>query len=99
MSAQPLRLSLLSDRIKYAPRGLLGGGEGGRVSIRLGDGETPHPKSRGGLEPGDRLILRYGGGAGYGDPRERDPEAVRADVRNGYVTAEAARRDYGIETE
>jgi N-methylhydantoinase B len=97
VSARPLRLSLLSDRIKYAPRGLLGGGEGGRVCIQLGDGTTPHPKSRGGLEPGDRLILHYGGGAGYGDPHQRNPEAVRADVRNGYVSAEAARRDYGIE--
>jgi N-methylhydantoinase B len=36
-----------------------------------------------------------GGGGGFGSPAERDPEAVRRDVREGYVTAEAARRDYG----
>ena len=37
------------------------------------------------------------GGAGFGDPAGRDPELVREDVREGYVTAAAALRDYGIE--
>ena len=36
------------------------------------------------------------GGGGYGDPRERDPERVRMDVVNGYVSIEAAARDYGV---
>jgi N-methylhydantoinase B len=40
--------------------------------------------------------LRTGGGGGVGDPRERDPERVRADVRDGFVTPEAAKRDHGI---
>jgi N-methylhydantoinase B len=35
-------------------------------------------------------------GGGWGPPAERDPEAVRRDVREGYVSPEAARRDYGI---
>lgn len=97
VSSQPLRLSLLSDRQKYGAIGLQGGKEGAKVGILLSDGTRPHPKSRSGLNPGERLIMRYGGGAGYGDPRERDPEAIRRDVKNGYVTAEAAKRDYGIE--
>ncbi len=46
------------------------------------------------LEPGEKLILRFGGGAGYGDPSERDPERVKADLKNGYITPEAAERDY-----
>ena len=37
-----------------------------------------------------------GGGGGWGPPAERDPEAVRRDVRDGYVSAEAARRDYDV---
>ncbi len=40
--------------------------------------------------------LRLSGGGGYGDPFERDPELVATDVREGYVTAVAARRDYGV---
>ena len=37
----------------------------------------------------------YGGQGGYGNPHERDPKAVAEDVADGYVSAEAARRDYG----
>jgi N-methylhydantoinase B len=38
-----------------------------------------------------------GGGGGWGAPAERDRDAVRRDVREGYISAEAARRDYGID--
>jgi N-methylhydantoinase B len=90
VSTEPLRLSLLSDRHRYPAQGLLGGLGGAPVEIRLADGRRPHPKSRSMLEPGDRLILRYAGGGGYGDPRRRDPRAVERDVRDGYVSPEAA---------
>ena len=43
---------------------------------------------------GATFSLRTGGGGGYGPPSERDPDAVHADVREGYVTETAARRDY-----
>jgi N-methylhydantoinase B len=48
------------------------------------------------LEPGSIVELRTGGGGGFGDPRERDSERVRADVRDGFVSAEAAEREYGF---
>jgi N-methylhydantoinase B len=47
------------------------------------------------LEPGDVVELRTGGGGGFGEPRERDPARVLEDVLDGYVTREAAERDYG----
>jgi N-methylhydantoinase B len=37
-----------------------------------------------------------GGGGGFGPPRERDPRRVLEDVRAGYVSLEAAARDYGV---
>ena len=37
-----------------------------------------------------------GTGGGFGDPREREPERVREDVLDGYVTVEEARDDYGV---
>ncbi len=97
VSAEPLRLSLLADRIKNPAPGLLGGQPGAPVEIMLADGTKPHPKSRTMLRPGDRLTLRYGGGGGYGDARERDRQRVSDDVKNGYVSREAARRAYGWE--
>jgi N-methylhydantoinase B len=48
------------------------------------------------LEPGSVVELLTGGGGGFGDPRQRDPERVRRDVLDGYVSLEAAERDYGV---
>jgi N-methylhydantoinase B len=49
------------------------------------------------LPAGSIVELRTGGGGGFGDARERDAERVRADVHDGFVTAEAAKRDYGVD--
>jgi N-methylhydantoinase B len=48
------------------------------------------------LDEGDTVIGTAGGGGGYGDPLERDLEAIRWDVINGYVSVERARLDYGV---
>ena len=97
VSPEPLRLSLLSDRQKYPPRGLFGGGDGAPVRIVTGSGHTPHPKSRTTIDPKETLILTFSGGAGFGNPAERDRDAVLRDIKNGYVTAEAGHRDYGVD--
>ena len=49
------------------------------------------------FHPGDVCVLQIPGGGGYGPPREREPELVRADVANGFVSPAAARDIYGIE--
>jgi N-methylhydantoinase B len=74
----------------------LGGMSGAPSVITLDDGSKPHPKSRSSVKPGQRITLLYAGGGGYGDPKLRDPDAVRADLRDGYISADAARRDYGL---
>ena len=51
------------------------------------------------LRRGDVVRTMTGGGGGFGDPGERNREAVRADVRNGHVTPQAAREIYGEEVE
>ncbi|TBL32135.1 hypothetical protein EYA84_19695 [Verrucosispora sp. SN26_14.1] len=48
---------------------------------------------------GDRVSLLTAGGGGHGDPGLRDPEAVRRDVAEGYVSAEAAREVYGVDVD
>jgi N-methylhydantoinase B len=49
------------------------------------------------LHAGDAVLVEVGGGGGYGSPRERPVEDVLRDVRRGYVSAESALRDYGVE--
>jgi N-methylhydantoinase B len=51
------------------------------------------------LQPGERLEVETAGGGGYGPPRQRPPERVLEDVRDGKVSAEAAREVYGLKEE
>ena len=46
------------------------------------------------IKRGQKVRLETPGGGGFGDPAERDPARIARDVRLGYVTADAARRDY-----
>jgi N-methylhydantoinase B len=48
------------------------------------------------LKEGDRFMLRSGGGGGFGSPLERDLDALADDIRQGYVSVEAAARFYGV---
>ena len=48
------------------------------------------------LGTGDLVRIVTATGGGYGDPHERDPDAVADDVRNGYVTVAEALDQYGV---
>ena len=84
----------MGNRTVHPARGLLGGGDG---SLRHHEvaGKPVHAKARIEIAPGETMTIVEAGGAGYGDAEARDREAVAADLANGFVTPEAARRDYG----
>ncbi|HWX76035.1 MAG TPA: hydantoinase B/oxoprolinase family protein [Candidatus Acidoferrales bacterium] len=91
------------ERTICAPWGLHGGKDAlaNRFSVVRKDGSVqklPTGKTPGhmALEEGDGFLVEVGGGGGFWDPCERDLERVLADVRSGYVSLEAARRDYGV---
>jgi N-methylhydantoinase B len=94
---EPFAIFATFDRTVYPPRGREGAGHGAPGSVRLKSGVEMRSKGRQTIPAGEILVLEMPGGGGYGKPSERDPEAVRADVRAGFVSAEAARRDYGID--
>ena len=48
------------------------------------------------LKAGDLFTVETGGGGGYGDPRERAVELIQRDVDRGYVSHDAAIKDYGV---
>ena len=48
------------------------------------------------LRRGDILLLETGGGGGHGHPFDRPASRVLEDIENGFVSVEAARRDYGV---
>ncbi|HEX6511953.1 MAG TPA: hydantoinase B/oxoprolinase family protein, partial [Chloroflexota bacterium] len=90
------------ERTKCAPWGLEDGHDAlaNHVYVRRADGSIQQPptgKFEGlPLAAGEAYICETGGGGGFGNPFERPAEQVLADVRAGYVSAEAARRDYGV---
>jgi N-methylhydantoinase B len=99
--AHGTRATLAFERSKCPPWGLFGGGPGhvGTTFVRQpGDNEgTRYQKATGlWIKAGGELDLLSGGGGGYGPAEDRDIERVVEDVRLGYVSAEGARRDYGV---
>lgn len=91
----PVRLSIMSDRRDHPPSGLARGGPGAPVEIALSGGGRPHPKGRSVMRPGERLLVRFPGGGGFGPADRREAAAIAADLADGYVTPEGAARDYG----
>jgi len=98
----PMTVNTQVDRSHCRPWGLDGGreGAGNKVAIRLGTkwkDDFPNAKVLvAHLKGGDAYRMRSGGGGGYGDPRTRPVAAVAEDVRQGYVSAQAARAEYGV---
>jgi N-methylhydantoinase B len=94
----PVNLGMQSGRYLYAAEGLFGGKAGSHARF-LVNGVQGNSYGLTQLKPGDVVTIEAPGGGGYGNPRERDPEMVAADVREGYVSYESARRDYGVVVE
>lgn len=91
--------SIRSDRNKFAPQGVQGGGSAkpGRCIINpdMPNEVTVHSKCPGlVLKRGEILSVQSAGGGGWGDPKKRARDAILTDLQNGYITYEAARRDY-----
>jgi N-methylhydantoinase B len=87
-------------RRAYPPWGLRGGRPGQPSDTRLrqpGHTDFEHVELiRQPVPAGADAIIATAGGGGWGEPLERDPERVRRDVVDGYVSPEAAARDYGV---
>ncbi len=97
------RVSLLGERGKVAPFGVAGGGSSAlnRFIWQSDEGDKSPPMVSKitdiSLRAGQRVRLETPGGGGWGDPAQRDRLAVLRDVRLGYISAEAALRDYGVQ--
>jgi N-methylhydantoinase B len=94
--ATPLALLCNFERVRHPARGRSGGQPGAAGVVTLRSCRPIRPKGRQTVPPRDAICLQLPGGGGFGDPRAREPERVREDVLDGLITAEAARRDYGV---
>ena len=88
------------ERFRLEPWGVVGGRAGTAGSCVVNRG-TPGARDIGKvdvlhLEPGDLVSIFSPSGGGHGDPRRRDPERVREDVRAGFLSPARARAEYGV---
>jgi N-methylhydantoinase B len=101
----PARVNSWIERTRAAPWGLAGGraAAANRVRVERAHGErVDFPTGKVDafvVGPGDCHVVETGGGGGFGDPHDRPVDAVLADVREGYVSVDAAREHYGVVTE
>ena len=84
------------DRLDHPARGRRDGGPGACTTIVRDDGAAMRGKGKQFVPGGRRVAMAFPGGGGYGDPGARDAAAVRRDLARGYITAQAAMRDYGM---
>ena len=98
-----MTLTMHGDRAEVTPFGLAGGTNGGPNILAVRRAATPDVEEELGmhamgiqLEAGDHVIYRSNGGGGFGDPLERDPSSVLADVTAGWVSQGKAEEVYGV---
>lgn len=95
-------VSILGDRVDHAPAGACGGRPAApnRVSLFTGGRSwTPPMRSKAEKVPlsrGDSVQLASPGGGGFGDPLERDPTLVQADLDDGVIDVMTAQTTYGV---
>ncbi|WP_226482687.1 hydantoinase B/oxoprolinase family protein [Natrinema amylolyticum] len=95
---RPVYFALTSGRADRDPSGFRGGRSGKRATTASSsDGKEVPPNGPGTLEPGETLTLVSATPGGYGDPEDRDPERVAADVERGLISEERARDVYGYD--
>ena len=88
--------SAMFDRVHHPARGRRGGHDGAATTIERDDGEPMKGKGKQFVPAGRRVKLAFPGGAGYGDPKDRDPGLVRRDLARGYISNDVARDVYGL---
>ncbi len=96
MEGHEFDFSAMFDRVDHPARGRRGGGAGAATIIERDDGAKMRGKGKQFVPHGRKVMLAFPGGAGYGDPKERDPAKVKRDLARGYISAETAARVYGL---
>jgi N-methylhydantoinase B len=102
MLTDDIEVTILMNRNRTSPWGLADGEAGRRARALIessGESREVHSTGHYDLDSDETLAVELSGSGGFGDPTERDPAAVREDVRKGYVTPEGARKDYRVAIE
>jgi N-methylhydantoinase B len=89
-------LQAMFDRGAHPARGRRGGQAGAPTTIAQDDGSPMRVKGKQFVPHGRKVMMAFPGGAGYGNPADRDPDLVKRDLARGYISAQSAAEDYGL---
>ncbi|MFY0595279.1 MAG: hydantoinase B/oxoprolinase family protein [Cognatishimia sp.] len=89
-------IQAMFDRGEHPARGRRGGKNGANTTIVRSDGAEMHVKGKQFVPHGERVIMAFPGGAGYGSASERPIDLVKRDLARGYISAETAAKDYNL---
>jgi N-methylhydantoinase B len=90
-------ISIMLDRVSHPALGRCGGGAGAPTTIERSDGTLMRGKGKQFLAHGQKVLMGFPGGAGYGKAKDRDSARIHRDLALGYITPEHAETHYGIE--
>jgi N-methylhydantoinase B len=96
LDTAPFAISAYYDRVDHPPRGRDGGHDGMAGKVTLDDGTKLRGMGQQTVPKKNRLIISMPGGGGLGSPRKRPAATVAEDVRQGFISSDAAKRDYGV---
>jgi N-methylhydantoinase B len=96
LDTAPFAISAYYDRVDHPPRGRDGGHDGMAGRVELDSGVKLRGMGQQTVPKKSRLIISMPGGGGLGNPRKRPAATVAEDVRQGFISSDAARRDYGV---
>jgi len=89
-------IQAMFDRVDHPARGRRGGHPGAPTTIAQDDNTKMKGKGKQFVPHGRRVEMAFPGGAGYGDPADRDPAHIMRDLALGYITPEFAATYYGL---
>ena len=89
-------IQAMFDRGQHPARGRRGGHNGAATTIMQDDGTAMRVKGKQFVPHGRKVMMAFPGGAGYGNPSEREEEKIKTDLARGYISAETAEQEYGL---
>jgi N-methylhydantoinase B/oxoprolinase/acetone carboxylase alpha subunit len=96
LSPAVVMASVRPDKLRFPPPGVDGGDPGALGTILVNGAAMKPGESVVTMVRGDRIEMNLPGGGGFGSPFARDPEAVLADVKLGFVSTQVAAARYGV---
>jgi N-methylhydantoinase B len=96
MEGHEFDFQAMLDRVDHPARGRRGGMAGANTTIAQDDGTTMNGKGKQFVPHGRKVLMAFPGGAGYGAASDRPKALVLRDLARGYISAQAAARDYNL---